>query len=175
MKLLSKIVIIALTLFVSMPFMNAQSNTTLQSKDLLGQWRVSELYFQEIPTDSLNKFSSFHMNQGIVRYDFKNNDEFTFIVPKKKKNKPEDGKYWNWSFDKQNQNIVINQISLSSPPFNFGLTAKIIEVYKYQNYTTLLLEVKFHADNNSAKILLTNNKDQYWDNEPKVFINNKNI
>lgn len=174
MKLVSKI-IIALTLFVSMPFINAQSNTTLQSKDLLGQWRVSELCFSEIPTDSLNKFSSYHMNQGIVRYDFKSDEDFTFVVPKKKKNKPEDGKYWNWSFDKINQTITIDQISLSSPPFNFGLTAKIIEVSKYNNNTTLLLEVKFHADNNSAKILLTNKRDQYWDNEPTVFINNKKI
>ncbi|MCA4807014.1 hypothetical protein [Myroides odoratimimus] len=176
MKLISKMIMV-LVLFVSIPFSQAKQTTNLSSivskEQLLGQWRVKQIDFIDLLVDPDNKFTSYSMNKAIVRYDFKQANEFTYVVPNKKKNKPEDGKYWTWSFDQNKQSFTVTQISLQSPPFNFGLQAKIKEVKNYKGYKEIMLEVVFLADNTKALVTLTNLNDKDWDLPPLIGNNHK--
>lgn len=171
MNLVGRIVMV-LTLVVSILLCQAREieplTSSITSVELLGQWRVKEITYSELPDDKDNLFTSYRMHQGIVRYEFKVNDEFTFVVPNKKKNRPEDGKYWTWSFDQMNQKIEIKQTSLQNPPFNFGVTATIKQVKEYKAYKEIILEVIFHADNTSALLTLSNLIDSNWDLPPLI-------
>ncbi|MVX37194.1 MULTISPECIES: hypothetical protein [Myroides] len=163
--------VMALMLIVSVPFFKASASEVISNNILQGQWRVSKVNFHSSPADKQNKFTSYHMQQGIVRYDFKANNEFSFVVPNKKNNRPEDGRYWLWNKE-GHDGFSINQISLNSPPFNFGLTAKITQVDSYNTYSVITLEVVFHADQQTATMTLTNLNDVNWDNPPVIYVNN---
>lgn len=81
--------LIALMVVVSVSFTHAQMNNNQPNVKLLtGQWRVKTINFHHAPEDKDNKFTSYHMHQGIVRYDFKPDNEFTYVVPNKQKTNP---------------------------------------------------------------------------------------
>lgn len=99
--------------------------------------RVVKIIFDQLPSDTISKFTSYYMHRGIVRYAFKEEQDFSFVVPGKVKNNTEDGKYWDWHYDPKKQTLEVRQINSKSPPFDFGFDTQMIVVHKYQNYTEI--------------------------------------
>lgn len=49
------------------------------------------------------------------------------------------------------------------------------EVTEHDGYIEITAEVRFHADQNTATITLTNLKDADWNTAPKAYLNNHEI
>lgn len=164
MKSFNQILLIATLLFnFSLSADTGQKPPVLSLDKLLGQWRVKDIYFAEQPTDTRDKYNSYHMHQGIVRFDFKAAGEFSYVVPNKTKNKPEEGRYWTWALNSDQRGFVITQLARNKPPFDFGLSATVESVVEAEGYTDIILAVQYHADKTTAKVILTNLKDANWD------------